>query len=1830
LKKIFALTLWCVLSARGIALADSSIVFNEIMYHPATNSATMQWVELYNQMACDVDMSSWSLDGDIHYQFPANTVVHGGAFIVVAISPSTLMAATTGLTNVFGPFSSQLPNGAGQILVRNNNGVLVNEIDYDNNVPWPVAPNGGGVSLAKIDHSTGSGLATNWTWSAQMGGTPGRENFPSNAVPINLAFNEFSASTDPAFWLELANYGTNSISLAGYVISYKGVTNAEYIFPSGNLAAHGFLVLSNNILGFHPSSNENVFLMPPTRTNVIDAAIIRPGARCRFPDGVGPWCTPTTLTQGASNNVVFHTEIVINEIMYHHQVLPSTNGLPPPTSSEQWAELYNRSGSTVNLTGWHLEGGINYDFAAGKVINPGAYLVVAKDSAALRATYPAIDIVGDFSGKLSHNGDSVILDDASDNRVCSVNYYSGGRWPEIADGGGSSLELRDPLADPSKGETWAASDETGKSSWQTNTYTATAVGIVGPVQWNDLLMGMLSEGECLIDDISVIDSPSGSPVQMISNGNFESGATGWRFLGNHAQSKVEPEVGNPANHVLHVVAQGLQEDSHNHIEATYANGRVATNGHTFQISYRAKWLAGNNMFNTRLYFDRLSKSMPMTTPQHNGTPGARNSRYATNIGPTFVQFQHKPVVPAANQAVTVTTIAQDPQGVSGCEVWWSAGGAAFSHATMNPTNGVYGGTIPGFSAGTVVQFYVKATDGLGAIATFPAANSNAGALYTVADGQANLSLGHNFRIIMTPANWGLMRDPTNLMSDAFLPCTLIYDEQRPYYNILARLKGSMAGRVYDLLPGFHLEFQPDDLFRGEHPSILVNTSGRGSDSSNKQEDILVHHIALHAGGLPDVHRDIGRMIAPGGNVGPSVICPRYEDLFIDAAYNNGGNGNEFILEITYYSTTTNSAGYKLPAPASLTGPDISDLGSDKETYRYNYIIKNHRTEDDYSRLIPFAKTLSLPSGPVLDAQTKQVMDMDEWLRAFAFVSLLGESDWYSFGFPHNLLMYVRPDDNKLIAFLWDIEHITGQPASNPLIGGYNFSKVEKLPGNTRRLYGHALDIMASTYNTSYLTYWANHYQSFAPGQNYSDLLNYIPQRTAAVLSEINLAGGNAAFALTVPTLINATSNLVALSGTAGVGIQNLMVNGIQYPITWLSVSNWTIMVPLTAISNRFSFAAYDLKGNLLSNSISPVTVMYGGPLLDPPGKVVINEIMYNPSVSNASYIELRNTSATTSYDLSGWRVNGIGYTFPSGSIITNGQYLVLASDQSAFINAYGTGIVPYDIYTGSLQADGETLTLYMPGPATNQETVVDKVHYSASPPWPAPVPGSSLQLIDPAQDNSRVADWAAAPGTPGALNSVNATISPGIPPLWINELQADNLTGITNHGGQRTAWIEVFNSGSNAVSLNGFYLAKAYTNLTTWAFPTGVVVNPGQFKVVFVDSQTGLSTTNEPHTSFTMTSGGGSLALSRLYNSVPQVLDFVDYTNLTPNHSYGSFPDGQSFDRQEFAYATPGATNNGSSAPLTVSINEWMAGNTHTLVDPVGGKYSDWFELYNYGTNTASLNGYYLTDTLTNQLKYAIPAGYTIPAHSFLLVWADSKNTNGTPDIHASFKLAKSGGSIGLYGSDGNPVDYVNYAAQSDDISEGRYPDASINRFLMTTATPRTNNVIPNTAPVLASITNRYVYPGQMVQFTAMAADAESPPQVLTYTLDAGAPAGSSIGSASGVFTWVATNTPMLATNVITVRVTDNGTPPLNSTRTFSVFVSAPLQFGTSSASGGFLHLAFNTLPGQNYQVQYKDNLDDPTWTALGAIINGNGSPVQVDDPLSGHANRFYLLAVVP
>lgn len=129
-----------------------------------------------------------------------------------------------------------------------------------------------------------------------------------------------------------------------------------------------------------------------------------------------------------------------------------------------------------------------------------------------------------------------------------------------------------------------------------------------------------------------------------------------------------------------------------------------------------------------------------------------------------------------------------------------------------------------------------------------------------------------------------------------------------------------------------------------------------------------------------------------------------------------------------------------------------------------------------------------------------------------------------------------------------------------------------------------------------------------------------------------------------------------------------------------------------------------------------------------------------------------------------------------------------------------------------------------------------------------------------------------------------------------------------------------------------------------------------------------------------------------------------------------------------------------SLVPRSVRINEFMAGNDHGIRDE-DGQHSDWIELYNGGSDSVALGGWYLTDNPSKPTKWRIPNGVSLPSKAYLLIWASGEDrTNPAAPLHTSFKLDKSAGnSLELVFSDGVSVlsSFPLYPQQYDDVSYG-------------------------------------------------------------------------------------------------------------------------------------------------------------------------------------------------
>ncbi|MGI8601402.1 MAG: lamin tail domain-containing protein [Verrucomicrobiales bacterium] len=1202
---------------------------------------------------------------------------------------------------------------------------------------------------------------------------------PGRSPVRPLVINEVTAAGASPFWLELFNHGSAPLILDGFVIATDA--GAAFTLPAQSLPAGGFRIFDAAQLGFTPADGDKIFLYSTGQENVIDGAVVKLRHQARRP-GVagaapGEFLTPALAadhTPAAANHITLNEAIVINEIMYHRRA----QFLPYVENGEEWIELFNRSAAPVTLDGWELDEAVSFTFPPSTTLAPGAYLVVTNDAAAFTAGHPGVPVAGHFSGGLSNRGERIILRDELGNAVDEVFYRDKEPWPLYTDGLGSSLELQNPDADNSVPESWSASDESIHSNWQNYTFTATAATPVysptisptpnATTSFHELRMGLLEEGEVLVDDVSVRDITTNPTVELMQNGAFTTALTPvWRVLGNHGTSAIFNDAGNP---VLRLVATGPLLYMHNLLETSLKSGASlvpVVNGRQYTISLRAKWLRGCPWLHTELYYNKVTKTFLLDLPASSGTPGKQNSVYRANTGPTFTGVRHEPPVPSPMQAVTVTAGVADPQGVGAVSLRFSVNGAVFSTAAMTAgADGVFTGTIPGQAANAIAQFYLEAADAAAtpASSTWPAAGPASRALIKVNEGAA-IASKQNLRVITTAADAAALASQVDMMSNRRRGCTIIHNEREVFYNGAVRLRGSMYSRSNVSQAGESVQFPSDHLFRGTQRTVTVRRSG--------MNEIVVKHVINHGGGLPDNYNDVIHLISFRPDIvgAARLEMERFSNSFLDEFYPEGSDGTQFKLEgirvpsLTFANGSIpagNPEGIKNLTTAGMgwvVQLDLADLGTDGEQYRHGFRWLNNFSRNENARFVQLCRAMSL-TGEALEAAIDPVMDVDGWMRVFAMMSLFGIGDVYSqppgtiptISNPHNLNFYMPPTpDGKISAIPWDWNFVFSLPFNATLSGDKNIQKVIQRPRFKRLFLGHLKNLIDTVFNAAYMNTWLAHYGTYT-GENYTGYATNITNRNNYVLSQINVQLPAVSFAITtnggVDFSVDAATAVI--EGDGWVDVRDIHVNDSpeSLPVTWLDQNSWRITVPLGTGANTVTLTAFNLQGQQVGTDSIVIT---NDSIVEQAGadNIVISEIHYHPAnAASTEFIDIMNISPVNPVDLSGCLFTaGIDDAFPTGTIVEPGARLVITVAQ--FLN--GT----------NLNNGGERITLEAPG-----AVIIKSFNYDNAPPWPAANgTGPSLVLIAPISnpDHDDSANWRSsmsAGGNPGGDDAVHFTGSP--------------------------------------------------------------------------------------------------------------------------------------------------------------------------------------------------------------------------------------------------------------------------------------------------------------------------------------------------------------------------------------------------------------------------------------------------------------------------------------
>ncbi len=467
--------------------------------------------------------------------------------------------------------------------------------------------------------------------------------FEIHAGPESIVINEILYHPDPdnlgGEFIELRNDGDTSVDLSGWTLREA----VDFEFPAGTvIEPRAHLVVARlpedarafygvqGILGPYEGRLDNagdLVVLAAATGRQIDA--VQYDDELPWPpeaDGGGPslelldpasdnsdgasWGIGVPYSPGAATAPAEPDggDVAITEIMYKplrsepRMKFDAVNQGPYTEIDDdefgEYVEIYNRSEALVDLSEWVFSEGIDFAFAEGTTLAPGAYLVVAAVPDMLKARHGISNVVGPYSGRLRDGGERLTLRDHHSAIVDTVRFADGDPWPTAPDAKGVSLEVVDPLADNSGAANWrssedelpapalvlAAGDDGANDDW-------VMVSAAGQARNEDLLLSVFigGTGEWLVDEIEMRPADAGvGEDSIVPNGTFDAGDDGWTKRGNHEGTFWTTEDFKKGGGAEHLVSTGTGSNSSS-LRVRFSGLTVGT---TYRLTAWAKYVSG--------------------------------------------------------------------------------------------------------------------------------------------------------------------------------------------------------------------------------------------------------------------------------------------------------------------------------------------------------------------------------------------------------------------------------------------------------------------------------------------------------------------------------------------------------------------------------------------------------------------------------------------------------------------------------------------------------------------------------------------------------------------------------------------------------------------------------------------------------------------------------------------------------------------------------------------------------------------------------------------------------------------------------------------------------------------------------------------------------------------------------------------------------------------------------------------------------------------------------------------------------------------------------------
>ena len=293
---------WSPLTPRTRGTANAApparVLINEVHYHPPdrlvgtnfTDNSVDEFVELYNGAPLAVTFhntnGTWRINGGLAFTFPTNFTLAAGEYaLLVNFNPATNAAGSNAFRNLYGitdpglrilgPCLGKLANNSDRLaleLPQHPDGtndpiswVIVDEVLYADQPPWPCGSDGTGNSLQRLSATLSGNDPAQWTAEPPTAGGP-RANLPAGLPTITSQPQNRVAATNGSTSFSVSLCGTPPFAYQWQFNSGSlgGATNATLNLTALTVANAGdYRVLVSNAAGSVTSQVATLIVQSP-------------------------------------------------------------------------------------------------------------------------------------------------------------------------------------------------------------------------------------------------------------------------------------------------------------------------------------------------------------------------------------------------------------------------------------------------------------------------------------------------------------------------------------------------------------------------------------------------------------------------------------------------------------------------------------------------------------------------------------------------------------------------------------------------------------------------------------------------------------------------------------------------------------------------------------------------------------------------------------------------------------------------------------------------------------------------------------------------------------------------------------------------------------------------------------------------------------------------------------------------------------------------------------------------------------------------------------------------------------------------------------------------------------------------------------------------------------------------------------------------------------------------------------------------------------------------------------------------------------------------------